>query len=213
MKQLINNIKNIPGVVGVAIFKDDGSLVGHDFPPAYDGNMLRTLGLKFQPIKEILPQDEGEIVYLCWEFEELLGFYYPVSGGWVNIISSDQIPMPVFSLTMTAVSNKLPDILHSPVLQGQGASGSGMVEAPIPPAAVFDGEDTVTKEKMETVEKFFADYVGPVAAVLFKRTAKALGFTLDSVPKSQFLALINGVLAKVPEDKKAEVSQKAQQFI
>ena len=55
MKQLINNIKNIPGVVGVAIFKDDGNLAAFDFPPAYDQSLINTLGMKFQPIKEILP--------------------------------------------------------------------------------------------------------------------------------------------------------------
>lgn len=209
MKQLISNIKNIPGVVGVAIFKNDGNLAAFDFPPAYDQNLINSLGMKFQPIKEILPQDEGEIVYLCWEFEELLGFYYPVSGGWVNIISSDQIPIPVFSLTMTAVANKLPEILKSGASPSQEAAASPEAS----PAAVFDGEETVPNDKIDTVKKFFAEYVGPVAPVLFKRSAKALGISLDAVPKSQFLPLINGVIAKVPEDKKAEVSQKAQQFI
>ena len=97
MDQLINNIKSVPGVVGIAIFKDEGSLVAFDFPEAYDKNLLNMVGLKFQPLKEILPEDEGDIVYLCWEFENLLGFYYPVDGGWVNIISSDDIPMPALS--------------------------------------------------------------------------------------------------------------------
>ncbi len=212
MKQLINNIKNIPGVVGVAIFKDEGSLVGYDFPPAYDRTLLNNMGLKFQPIKEILPQDEGEIVYLCWEFEELLGFYYPVTGGWVNILSSDQIPMPVFSLTMTAVSNKLRELLQNPA-GTEPVSGSAQDEFPVPAAAALDGEETVPKEKIESAEAFIADFVGPVAPVLFKRAAKAMGVSLDAVPQSQFLALLNGVIAKVPEDKRAEVSQKAQQFI
>lgn len=211
MKQLINNIKNIPGVVGVAIFRDDGNLAAFDFPPAYDQNLINSLGMKFQPIKEILPQDEGDIVYLCWEFEELLGFYYPVPGGWVNIISSDQIPMPVFSLTMTAVANKLPEALKFGTPPDSGTTSSAVPEQE--PPAVPDGAETVPTEKMDAVEKFFADYLGPVAPVLFKRAAKALGFTMDAVPQSQFLALLNGVIAKVPDDKKAEVSQKAQQFI
>jgi hypothetical protein len=201
MNQIIANIKNIPGVVGVAIFKDDGNLVAHDFPDAYDRNLLSLIGLKFQPIKEILPENEGEIVYLCWEFEDLLGFYYPVSGGWVNIISSDHIPMPVFSLTMTAVSSKLPELLKG----AQPLSASE--EKPPAPASAASGTP-ISPEKLEELEKFFSLYLGPASPVIFKRVALQLGFTLDTVPDAHLKALIEGVIAKVPENKKDEVLQK-----
>lgn len=201
MKQLISNIKNIPGVVGVAIFKDDGVLVAFDFPEAYDRSLLNLIGSKFQPIKEILPEDEGEIVYLCWEFENLLGFYYPVTGGWVNIISSDQIPMPVFSLTMTAVSNKLPKLLES----------AQPVKAPEPAQEAVQAApagDTVPHEKIDELEKFFSNYLGPASPVIFKRTASHMGFTLDSVPQDELKLLLDGVIAKVPDNKKEEVAEK-----
>lgn len=203
MKQLMSNIKNIPGVVGVAIFKDNGGLVAFDFPEAYDKNLLNLMGLKFQPIKEILPQEEAEIVYLCWEYEDLLAFYYPVGGGWVNIVSSDHIPMPVFSLTMTAVASKLPQLLEeaeTPQAPDQGQP------------AVVTAENTVPQAQLDELEKFFASYLGPASAVIFKRVAQHLGYTLNSFPQDNLSGLLKGVIAKVPGDKKDELMEKIREM-
>jgi hypothetical protein len=201
MKHQIHNIKNIPEVVGVAVFKDDGNLVAFDFPKGYDRSLLDLMGLRFQPIKEILPEDEAEIVYLCWEFEDLLGFYYPVKGGWINIISSVQIPMPVFSLTMTAVANKLPELLEQagPLQPGEAAANVLV-------------KQTVPTETIEELEKLLALYLGPASAVIFKRVAIQLGFTLDNIPSDNLGSLLDGVIAKVPDDKKAEVSEKVRKY-
>jgi hypothetical protein len=203
MNQLMSNIKNIPGVVGVVIFKDNGGLMAFDFPEAYDKNLLNLMGLKFQPIKEILPQEEGEIVYLCWEYEDLLAFYYPVAGGWVNIVSSDHIPMPVFSLTMTAVASKLPGLLEeaeAPQARDQ--------EQPAAAAA----ENTVPREQLEELEKFFTTYLGPASPVIFKRVANHLGYTLNNIPKDNLTGLLEAVIAKVPGNKKDEVTQKVKEM-
>jgi len=199
MKHLIANIKNIPGVVGVAIFKDSGNLAAFDFPGTYDRNLLELMGLKFQPIKEILPQDEGEIVYLCWEYEELLAFYYPVPGGWITIISSVQIPMPVFSLTMTAVANKLPAMLKETTAAAEEAL------EPAPAAVV---ENIVTPEAIDQLKKFFALYLGPAAPVIFKRVAQHLGIDGDHIPVQQWQQILDGMTAKVPDQKKDEVMEK-----
>lgn len=206
MNQIMANIKNIPGVVGVAIFKNDGNLAAYDFPEAYDRNLLSLIGLKFQPIKEILPEDEGEIVYLCWEFEDLLGFYYPVSGGWVNIISSDHIPMPVFSLTMTAVSNKLPKLLKDaqPVTPVEEQAPAETLAATAPP---------ISPEKREELEKLFSLYLGPASRVIFKRVALQLGYTLDVIPEDQLKPLLSGVIAKVPDNKREEVIAKVAEYV
>jgi hypothetical protein len=194
-------MKNIPEVVGVAVFKEDGSLVAFDFPGGYDRGLLDQMGLRFKPIKEILPGDEAEIVYLCWEFENLLGFYYPVKGGWVNIISSDQIPMPVFSLTMTAVANKLPGLLQqAEPLQVLEAPENVLVEYTIPPKTI------------EELEKLLALYLGPASTVVFKRVAVQLGFTLENIPAESLGSLLDGVIARVPDDKKAEVSEKVKKY-
>jgi hypothetical protein len=203
MNQLMSNIKNIPGVVGVAIFKDNGTLMAFDFPDAYDKNLLNLMGLKFQPIKEILPQEEGEIVYLCWEYEDLLAFYYPVSGGWVNIVSGDHIPMPVFSLTMTAVASKLPGLLESsetPQTQDE--------EQPTAAAVV----DAIPKEQLEELEKLFASYLGPASPVIFKRAAHHLGYTLDNIPGNKLDQLLEKVIAKVPDNKKEDAMQKLKEM-
>ena len=207
MNQLISNVKNIPGVVGVAVFKDTGSLVAYDFPEAYDKNLLSRMGLKFQPIKEILPQEEREIVYLCWEYEDLLAFYYPVGGGWIIIISSTAIPMPVFSLTMTAVSSKLPGLLEaagSETAPEPGQPVSTPAAAPAPAAAGH----TVPPGKIAELEKLFALYLGPASAVIFKRTAHHLGLELDNFPGERLPALIDGVMAKVTDNKKEEITRK-----
>ena len=193
MDQLINNIKSVPGVVGIAIFKDEGSLVAFDFPEAYDKNLLNMVGLKFQPLKEILPEDEGDIVYLCWEFENLLGFYYPVDGGWVNIISSDDIPMPALSLTMNAIANKLPKLLsRAEAVHDQ-------------PAVV---EEAVTPGRIKEVEKIFSLYLGPATHVILKRAAHQLGYTPNNIPESKLSDVIEIIIAKVPENKKDEVIKK-----
>ena len=211
MNHLVNNMKNIPGVVGVAVFKDDGNLVAFDFPEAYDKNLLNTMGLKFQPIKEILPPEEREIVYLCWEFEDLLGFYYPVDGGWVNILSSETIPMPVFSLTMNAVSSKLPAMLKdAPTVTADAPAASTTPAAP--EAAPVSG-DLVPEEKIHEMEVFFSNYLGPASKVMFKRVAKGLGFGLNAVPESALKSLLDGVTAKVPENKRDEAAQKAEAFL
>jgi hypothetical protein len=203
MNQMMSNIKNIPGVVGVAIFKDNGGLVAYDFPEAYDKNLLNLMGLKFQPIKEILPQEEAEIVYLCWEYEDLLAFYYPVGGGWVNIVSSDHIPMPVFSLTMTAVASKLPKLLEG--------AGTPQVPDQVQPAAAVAG-NTVPQEQLEELEKLFATYLGPASAVIFKRVAHHMGYTLNNIPQDNLTGLLKGVIAKVPGDKKDEVTEKIKEM-
>lgn len=193
MDQFINNIKSVPGVVGIAIFKDNGDLVAFDFPEAYDKNLLNLVGLKFQPLKEILPEDEGEIVYLCWEFENLLGFYYPVEGGWVNIISSDDIPMPALSLTMTAVTNKLPKSL------------AGAEAVNDRPAAVIN---IVPAEKIKDLEKIFSLYLGPATHVILKRAAHQLGYTPNNIPEEKLNDVIDIMVAKVPDNKKEEVISK-----
>ncbi len=199
MNQLMNSIKSIPGVVGVAIFKDDGLLVAFDFPEAYDKNLLNLIGLKFQPIKEILPQDEGEIVYLCWEFENFLGFYYPVAGGWVNIISSEHIPMPAFTLTMTAVSNKLPKLLEE--------------AEPIPDQdQTASIENTVSPGKIEELEKLFSLYLGPAAPVIFKKAAHQRGYTLSNIPENKLKDILDNLIAKVPDRKKDEVIEKVGKY-
>ncbi len=203
MNQVMRNIKNIPGVVGVAVFKDNGNLVAFDFPEAYDKNLLNQMGLKFQPIKEILPQEEGEIVYLCWEYEELLAFYYPVTGGWLNIISSDHIPMPVFSLTMTAVASKLPALLQE--VQETPAR-------PQEPAPAAAGENTITPTQLEELEKLLALYLGPASPVIFKRAAHHLGYTLNNIPQDSLPRLLEDVIAKVPENKKDEVRGKVKEM-
>lgn len=207
MNQIIANIKNIPGVVGVAVFKDDGSLAAYDFPEAYDRNLLSLIGLKFQPIKEILPEDEGEIVYLCWEFEDLLGFYYPVGGGWVNIISSDHIPMPVFSLTMTAVANKLPQLLKDAQPMEEVTPEQAAGEKPAAPGK------PIPPEKLEELEDLFSLYLGPASRVIFKRVALQMGYTLDSVPEDRLKPLLSGVIAKVPDSKREEVMAKVTAYI
>lgn len=193
MEHILTNIKSVPGVVGIAIFKDDGSLVGFDFPEAYDKNLLNLVGLKFQPLKEILPEDEGEIVYLCWEFENSLGFYYPVAGGWVNIISSDDVPMPALSLTMTAVANKLPKLLESakPVHDKPAAA-----------------ENTVPPEKIKDLEKIFSLYLGPATHVILKRAAHQLGYTPNNIPGDKLNGIVEIMIAKVPDNKKEEVVKK-----
>ncbi len=192
MDQLINNIKSVPGVVGIAIFKDDGGLVAFDFPEAYDKNLLNLVGLKFQPLKDILPEDEGEIVYLCWEFDNLLGFYYPVEGGWINIISSDDIPMPALSLTMNAVANKLPNLLsRAAVVQDQAVV-----------------EKAVTPERIKEMEKIFSLYLGPATHVILKRAAHQLGCTPNNIPENKLGEVVEIVIAKVPESKKDEVIKK-----
>ncbi|MCU0285093.1 MAG: nascent polypeptide-associated complex subunit family protein [Acidobacteria bacterium] len=201
MNQLVSNIKNIPGVTGVAIFKDNGTLVSFDFPEAYDKNLLNLIGHKFQPIKEILPQDEGEIVYLCWEYENLLAFYYPVDGGWVNIISSETIPMPVFSLTMTAVAKKLPEFL---------ANAQPLADNAHAPAA--GGGINVEQGKIEDLEKLFALYLGPASPVIFKRIAHQFGFTMNNIPQNNLKSILDGVIAKVPDNKKKELSEKLTQM-
>lgn len=198
MNQLVSNIKNIPGVTGVAIFKDNGALVSFDFPEAYDKSLLKLIGHKFQPIKEILPQDEGEIVYLCWEFENLLAFYYPVEGGWVNIISSETIPMPVFSLTMTAVAKKLPEFLAGALPVQESAQG----------LAGEKDESNVAQATIAELEKLFAIYLGPASPVIFKRVAHQFGYTLNNIPNNNLKAILNGVIAKVPENKKSELNEK-----
>lgn len=207
MNHMISNMKNIPGVVGVAIFKDEGSLVAYDFPEAYDRNLLKAMGDKFQPIKEILPQEASDIVYLCWEFEDLLGFYYPVDGGWINILSGDQIPMPVFSLTMTAVSSKLPALLK----EAKAVEVPESAQAPPAPAAADTGE-TVPQDKIQQMEKFLSDYLGPASPVIFKRIAAGMGLTLNKFPASQVKALLDGVIEKIPEGKRDEAAQKAAKF-
>ena len=190
MDHLINNIKSVPGVVGIAIFKDEGSLVAFDFPEAYDKNLLNLVGLKFQPLKEILPEDEGDIVYLCWEFENLLGFYYPVEGGWINIISSDDIPMPALSLTMNAVAAKLPKLL---------AGAEAMHDRP----AVVD--KAVPGEKIKDLERMFSNYLGPATHVILKRAAHQLGYTPNNIPEDKLSKVIEIIVAKVPDNKKDEV--------
>ena len=204
MNQVVSNIKNIPGVVGVAVFRDNGNLVAFDFPEAYDKSLLELMGLKFQPIKEILPQDESEIAYLCWEYESLLSFYYPVSGGWVNIISSDQIPMPVFSLTMTAVSKKLPALLE----EAQPIQ-VGLLEA----ASASQPGDTVPRGKIAELEKLAALYLGPAAPVIFKRVAQQTGFTLTNIPSGHLKTILEGVAAKIPDNKRGEAMEKMSAFL
>lgn len=199
MNQLVNNIKSIPGVIGVAIFKDNGSLVAFDFPEAYDKNLLNLIGRKFLPIKEILPEEEGEIVYLCWEFENVLGFYYPVEGGWINIISGEDIPMPVLSLTMTAVSNKLPDLLKG-AQRIAGTAVSGQAENTVPP------------DEIKELEKTFSLYLGPAAPVILKRVAHQLGHTLNGFPQEKLRSMIDHLIAKVPEQKKNEAIEKVKQY-
>ncbi len=199
MNKLINNVKSVPGVIGVAIFKDDGSLVAFDFPDVYDRNLLNVFGHKFRPIKEVLPEEEGEIVYLCWEFENMLGFYYPVDGGWVNIISGEDIPMPVLSLTMTAVSNKLPELLKN--AEGIAAQAAGT------PA-----ENVVPPEEIKELEKLFSLYVGPAAPVIFKRAAHQLGYTLANVPREKLRSVIDKIIAKVPDNKRDEAIEKVKKY-
>lgn len=192
MNHLISNIKNVPGVIGVAFFKDDGTLAAYDFPDAYDKKLLNQVGLKFQPIKEILPENEGDIVYLCWEFEDLQGFYYPVEGGWVNIISSFDLPMPVLSLTMTAVANKLPGLLDG------SANTEELRTKP---------DETVPLDKIHQLEKIFSLYLGPATPVLFKRIAQQLGFALDQIPPDKLKDILDTMMGKVPESKKADAKE------
>ncbi len=197
MKRLISNMKSVPGVVGVAIFKDSGSLVAFDFPEGYDKNLLSQVGLKFQPIKEILPEDEGEIVYLCWEFENFLGFYYPVDGGWVNIISSDDIPMPVFSLTMNAVANKLPQLLH----------GAEPIQEQAPVT-----ENTVSAGQIKELEQLFSLYLGPASPVVLKRAAHQYGYTLNNIPRTSLKNITDSMITRVPDNKRDEVSEKVKKY-
>jgi hypothetical protein len=199
MNKLVNNVKSVPGVIGVAIFKDDGSLVAFDFPEAYDKNLLDVFGRKFRPIKEVLPEEEGEIVYLCWEFENMLGFYYPVEGGWVNIISGEDIPMPVLSLTMTAVSNKLPELLKN-------AEGIAVQAAGTP------AENVVPPEEIKELEKLFSLYLGPAAPVIFKRAAHQLGYTLANVPREKLGSVIDSIIAKVPDNKRDEAVEQVKKY-
>ena len=199
MNQLMNSIKNIPGIVGVAIFKDDGTIAAFDYPEVYDKNLLNLIGLKFQPIKGILPEDEGGIVYLCWEFENFLGFYYPVEGGWLNIISSEDIPMPAFTLTMTAVSNKLPKLLKE----------AGAVQGQDQTARI---ENVVPQDKIEELKKFFSFYLGPAAPVIFKKAADQKGYTLSNIPVDKLKDILDNLIAKVPDKKKDEVLEKAVKY-
>jgi hypothetical protein len=201
MNQLVSNIKDIPGVVGVAIFKDNGALVAFDFPAAYDKSLLKLIGHKFHSIKDILPKDEGEIVYLCWEFEDILGFYYPVDGGWINIISNENIPMPVLTLTMTAVLKKLPQLLEGAEVLNE----SQPVNTP--------SEGMVQVEQLDELKKIFAVYLGPAAPVIFKRAAARLGVSLESFPPNLMKQFLDEVTAKVPDAKKDELIDKISKII
>jgi hypothetical protein len=111
--------------------------------------------------------------------------------------------MPVFSLTMTAVASKLPKLLE---------------EAEVPRAQVQEqpaevtAESAIPREQLEELEKFFAIYLGPASAVIFKRVAHHLGYTLNNIPKAHLTDLLHGVMARVPGDKKDEVTEKIKEM-
>jgi hypothetical protein len=212
MNQLVNNIKNIPGVIGVAIFKDNGNLVAFDFPSAYDKNLLDHIGQKFQPIKEILPRDEGEIVYLCWEFENLLGFYYPVDKGWVNVISDESIPMPVFSLTMTAISKKLPGLLETAPEIKEKEIIKTTPPTPSTPLSPLETQEIIPQENIDKLEKLLTVYLGPASHVILKRTAAHAGYELNNIPQNFLKTLLDEIIDKMPGNKQDDAVEKAGQI-
>lgn len=199
MDKLLSNIKNIPGVIGVSIFNDDGGLVVFDFPDAYDKNLINLLGIKFHPIRDLLADTEGEIVYLCWEFEDLLLFYCPVSGGWVNIISTDSISMPVFSLTMTAVNSKLPGLL-------------GGADQPREQLPGKNAESMVPPETFAELDGILSGFLGPASTLLLERAALRQGFTINNIPRDSFKFILDDMMEKVPDKDKNQAGERLKKF-
>jgi len=114
----------------------------------------------------------------------------------------------MFSLTMTAVSIKFPELLAKkeqllpPSLQGH-------TPAPVPSPS----SHTVPQAKIEELEKLLATYLGPAASVIFKRTAAHLGYLLTDLPGNILKPLLEGVISKVPDNKKDEVNEKVKKYL
>jgi hypothetical protein len=189
MKTIFSNIKVISGVIGISIFKDDGTLVAYDFPESYDSNPISEIGTHFLSLKQILPEFDEDVIYLCFEYETLHFFYFSVIGGWINVISNESLPIPVLLLTMSAVSKKFPEIFNA--------------VSPVPAQTDKSIKSTDTKT-IDILVKLLSKYLGPATLVLFGMEVQKLGYSLKDIPRNRLKEVLDNLVAKVPVDKKDE---------
>lgn len=197
MDRILSNIMVIPGIIGVSIFKEDGTVAAYRFPEAYSYDHILEIGSNYRSLKDLLHESDGDLVYLSWEYENLLIFFYPVDGGWINIVSEVTIPMPVFSFTMSAVAKTISDVLkNSTTVEGQREEEKRYV----PP------------EDIEKLQKIFNIFLGPASGVLFENEAKKLNFSLSNIPVSKLKHVLDKMLLKIPEEKRNETQGKLESY-
>lgn len=155
MRDTLQNINKVEGVIGSLVSTLDGEKTVHAFPPLFDGEHIRKIATT---IAGTIRQSADTLELLEMRYQEGKIVTRILRGGFLTILCTSDINMSLLTISLNVAKPKLEILLAE--------------------SATISVNPDVARNLMERMDKLkiaFIRQVGPVGEYLFEESIKKLG--------------------------------------
>jgi predicted regulator of Ras-like GTPase activity (Roadblock/LC7/MglB family) len=155
MRDTLQNINKVEGVIGSLVSTLDGEKTVHAFPPLFDGEHIRKIATT---IAGTIRQSADTLELLEMRYQEGKIVTRILRGGFLTILCTSDINMSLLTISLNVAKPKLEILLAE--------------------SAAISVNPDVARNLMERMDKLkiaFIRQVGPVGEYLFEESIKKLG--------------------------------------
>jgi predicted regulator of Ras-like GTPase activity (Roadblock/LC7/MglB family) len=207
MNEALATLSKADGVLGVAVFDDQGTCMVNDLPAPYEpilvSEVIRRLSVAFDVFTSI---EAGAVTSFSVDCEDGSVVLRRVDDCWVLALAHPKANMNMLNVAMNVVALNLSrgqpgsgtqrasrgslDSLSGRFSLSQSMSRPGS-ETETPP-------DAVDRSIVQQLLVIYTDYMGPAAKVVLKQQLATLGVTSRTLRRSQFADLVARLTATIP---------------
>lgn len=157
MRDMLQNINKVEGVIGCLISTADGEKTVHAFPPLFDGEHIRKISTTIaNTIRQLPVADTLELLEMRYQEGKIVT--RKLRGGFLTLLCTNDVNMSLLNISLNVAKPKLE------ILLAESATIS-----PNPDVA------RNLTERMDKLKIAFIRQVGPVGDYLFEESIKKLG--------------------------------------
>jgi len=157
MRDTLQNINKVEGVIGSLVSTLDGEKTVHAFPPLFDGEHIRKIATTIaDTIRQFPAADALELLEMRYQEGKIVTRI--LRGGFLTILCTSDINMSLLTISLNVAKPKLEILLAE--------------------SATISVNPDVARNLMERMDKLkiaFIRQVGPVGEYLFEESIKKLG--------------------------------------
>lgn len=107
MQQLLQNLRDVPGVIGSFILNNDGALVGHEMPAYVGAEIYPDIGRRLATAFGALDSSVAEFDDLLLKFDEQWLYVRRLSHGMLSILSTASVNFPALRMATNIAATKV----------------------------------------------------------------------------------------------------------